>query len=36
LLQGRNGTDFSRYKRSTLERRLARCLALRQIDGLAE
>ncbi|MGC1679089.1 MAG: CheR family methyltransferase, partial [Candidatus Binataceae bacterium] len=36
LLQGRNGTDFSRYKRSTVQRRLARRMALRQIDGLAE
>jgi two-component system, chemotaxis family, CheB/CheR fusion protein len=36
LLQSRNGTDFSRYKRTTVERRLARRMALRQIDGLAE
>ncbi|MGC2305203.1 chemotaxis protein CheB [Candidatus Binatus sp.] len=36
LLQSRNGTDFSRYKRSTVQRRLARRMALRQIDGLAE
>ena len=36
LLQTRNGTDFSRYKRTTVQRRLARRMALRQIDGLAE
>ena len=36
LLQSRNGTDFSRYKRTTVQRRLARRMALRQIDGLAE
>jgi two-component system CheB/CheR fusion protein len=36
LLQGRNGTDFSRYKRTTVQRRLARRMALRQVDGLAE
>ena len=36
LLQGRNGTDFSRYKRSTVQRRLARRMALRQIDDLEE
>jgi two-component system, chemotaxis family, CheB/CheR fusion protein len=36
LLQGKNGTDFSRYKRSTVQRRLARRMALRQIDGLVE
>jgi two-component system CheB/CheR fusion protein len=36
LLQSRNGTDFSRYRRTTVERRLARRMALRQIDGLAE
>ncbi|MHB8381790.1 MAG: chemotaxis protein CheB, partial [Candidatus Binataceae bacterium] len=36
LLQARNGTDFSRYKRSTVQRRLARRMALRQIDGLTE
>ena len=36
LLQGRNGTDFSRYKRSTVQRRLARRMALRQVDGIAE
>ncbi|MGC1808721.1 MAG: CheR family methyltransferase [Candidatus Binataceae bacterium] len=36
LLQGRNGTDFSRYKRSTVQRRLARRMALRQIDGITE
>ena len=36
LLQSRNGTDFSRYKRSTVDRRLARRMALRQVDGLAE
>jgi two-component system CheB/CheR fusion protein len=28
--------DFSRYKRTTVERRLARRMALRQVDGLAE
>ena len=36
LLQSRSGTDFSRYKRSTVQRRLARRMALRQVDGLAE
>jgi two-component system, chemotaxis family, CheB/CheR fusion protein len=36
LLQGRSGTDFSRYKRTTVQRRLARRMALRQVDGLAE
>jgi two-component system CheB/CheR fusion protein len=36
LLQGRNGTDFSRYKRATVQRRLARRMALRQVDGLTE
>ncbi len=36
LLQVRNGTDFSRYKRGTLQRRLARRMALRQVDGLAQ
>ena len=36
LLQNRNGTDFSRYKRSTLQRRLARRMALRQVDGLKD
>jgi two-component system, chemotaxis family, CheB/CheR fusion protein len=36
LLQSRNGTDFSRYKRTTVQRRLARRMALRQVDGLAE
>ena len=36
LLQGRNGTDFSRYKRSTVQRRLARRMALRQVDGLSQ
>ena len=36
LLQGKNGTDFSRYKRSTVQRRLARRMALRQVDGLTE
>ncbi len=36
LLQGRNGTDFSHYKRTTVQRRLARRMALRQVDGLAE
>jgi two-component system, chemotaxis family, CheB/CheR fusion protein len=35
LLQGRNGTDFSGYKRSTVERRLARRMALREIAGLS-
>ena len=36
LLQGKNGTDFSRYKRSTVQRRLAHRMALRQIHGLTE
>jgi two-component system CheB/CheR fusion protein len=36
LVQGRGGTDFSHYKRSTVQRRLARRMALRQIDGLGE
>jgi two-component system, chemotaxis family, CheB/CheR fusion protein len=36
LLQRQNGTDFSRYKRSTVQRRLARRMALRQASGLAE
>src|SRR3984957_20322959 len=36
LLQNRNGTDFSRYKRTTVQRRLARRMALRQVDGLAD
>ncbi len=36
LLQSRNGTDFSRYKRTTVQRRLARRMALRQVNGLAE
>ena len=36
LLQSRNGTDFSRYKRTTVQRRLARRMVLRQIGGLAE
>ena len=36
LLQGRNGTDFSRYKRSTVQRRLARRMALRQVDEIGQ
>ena len=37
LLQSRNGTDFSRYKRTTVQRRCsARRMALRQVNGLAE
>lgn len=36
LLQSQNGTDFSRYKRSTIQRRLARRMALREIGGLAD
>jgi len=36
LLQGRNGTDFSHYKQTTVHRRLARRMALRQVDGVAE
>jgi two-component system CheB/CheR fusion protein len=36
LLRGRNGTDFSRYKRSTIQRRLARRMALREVDELAD
>jgi CheR methyltransferase, all-alpha domain len=36
LLRGRNRTDFSRYKRSTVQRRLARRMALREVDGLAD
>jgi len=36
LLQHRIGTDFSRYKRTTVQRRLARRMALRQVDGLTE
>src|SRR5258708_20646170 len=36
LLQSRNGTDFSRYKRTTVQRRLARRMALRQVDSLAQ
>jgi two-component system CheB/CheR fusion protein len=36
LLQGRNGTDFSRYKRTTVQRRLARRMALRHVEGLTE
>src|SRR5258708_33685855 len=35
LLQSRNGTDFSKYKRTTVQRRLARRMALRQVEGLA-
>jgi two-component system, chemotaxis family, CheB/CheR fusion protein len=34
LLLSQNGTDFSRYKRSTVQRRLARRIALRQVEGL--
>jgi two-component system CheB/CheR fusion protein len=36
LLQRQNGTDFSRYKRSTVQRRLARRMALRQASELSE
>jgi two-component system CheB/CheR fusion protein len=36
LLRDRTGTDFSRYKDSTVQRRLARRMALRQLDGLTE
>src|SRR5258708_2572557 len=36
LLQSRNGTDFSGYKRTTVQRRLARRMALRQVNGLGE
>jgi two-component system, chemotaxis family, CheB/CheR fusion protein len=36
LLRARNGTDFSHYKRSTVRRRLARRMALREVDGLAD
>jgi two-component system CheB/CheR fusion protein len=34
LLLGKNGTDFSRYKRSTVQRRLARRMALCQVEDL--
>jgi two-component system CheB/CheR fusion protein len=36
LLRGRTGTDFSRYKSSTVQRRFARRMALRQLGGLDE
>jgi two-component system CheB/CheR fusion protein len=36
LLQGQHGTDVSRYKRTTVQRRLARRMALRQASGLSE
>ena len=36
LLQSHHRTDFSGYKQSTVQRRLARRMALRQVDGLAE
>src|SRR5216684_865010 len=36
LLQSRNGTDFSHYKQTTVHRRLARRMALRQVDGVAQ
>jgi two-component system CheB/CheR fusion protein len=36
LLRGGTGTDFSRYKRSTVQRRLARRMALREVGGLAD
>ena len=36
LLLGKSGTDFSRYKKSTVQRRLARRMALRQVGGLDE
>jgi two-component system, chemotaxis family, CheB/CheR fusion protein len=36
LLQRQNGTDFSSYKRSTVQRRLARRMALRQASELSE
>jgi two-component system, chemotaxis family, CheB/CheR fusion protein len=35
LLRGANGVDFTHYKRSTLERRVARRQALARIEGLA-
>jgi two-component system, chemotaxis family, CheB/CheR fusion protein len=35
LLLGQSGTDFSGYKRSTVRRRLARRMALREITGLS-
>ena len=35
LLQDQSGTDFSGYKRSTVQRRLARRMALREIAGLS-
>lgn len=34
ILQLRSGTDFSGYKRSTVNRRVARRMALRQVDDL--
>jgi two-component system CheB/CheR fusion protein len=34
LLLGKNGTDFSRYKRSTVQRRLARRMALCLVEDL--
>ena len=36
LLRNGTGTNFSRYKSSTVRRRLARRMALRQLDGLDE
>jgi two-component system, chemotaxis family, CheB/CheR fusion protein len=36
LLQRQNGTDFQHYRRSTVQRRLARRMALRQASGLLE
>jgi two-component system CheB/CheR fusion protein len=35
LLQGQSSTDFSGYKRSTIRRRLARRMALREVAGLS-
>ena len=35
LLQNQSTTDFSRYKRSTIQRRLARRMALREVAELA-
>jgi two-component system CheB/CheR fusion protein len=36
LLQTRGGTDFSHYKRTTVQRRLARRMAIRQVGGLKD
>src|SRR5204862_4699623 len=34
LLQSADGVDFAHYKRSTIERRIARRMAMRHLDGV--